>query len=130
MVSVGGNLYGVPDATRKRIVEVHTLANEVQIFGDGTLIAIHPVHDGAGSGGLRWAIARYALPVVNGARNLLGSGAAKFPSLAGWRSAIYSAPPFFGGRPRRFSVGGMGFAVVCVLWRIASGTRSACSRRR
>jgi hypothetical protein len=32
MVSVGGNLCSVPDATRKRIVEVHTLANEVQIF--------------------------------------------------------------------------------------------------
>ena len=29
MVSVGGNLYSVPDATRKRTVEVHTLANEV-----------------------------------------------------------------------------------------------------
>ena len=38
----------------------HTLANEEQIFGDGTLIAIHPVLDGAGSGGLRWAIARCA----------------------------------------------------------------------
>jgi Mu transposase, C-terminal domain/Integrase core domain len=36
MVSVGGNLYSVPDATRKRIVEMHTLANEVQIFEDGT----------------------------------------------------------------------------------------------
>jgi hypothetical protein len=45
-VSVGGNLYSVPDATRKRIVEVHTLANEVQIFEDGTLIATHPVLDG------------------------------------------------------------------------------------
>jgi hypothetical protein len=32
MVSVGGNLYSVPDATRKRVVEVHTLANEVRIF--------------------------------------------------------------------------------------------------
>ena len=30
MVSVAGNLYSVPDATRKRIVEVHTLANEAQ----------------------------------------------------------------------------------------------------
>jgi len=39
MVSVGGNLYGVPDATRKRIVEVHTLAKEVQIFAAGSLIA-------------------------------------------------------------------------------------------
>lgn len=79
MVSVGGNLYSVPDATRKRIVEVHTLA-KVQIFGDGTLIAIHPVLDGAGNGGLRWAIPRCALPVVNSARNLLRNGAAKFPA--------------------------------------------------
>ena len=42
-MSVAGNLYSVPDATRKRIVEVHTLANEVQIFEDGALIATHPV---------------------------------------------------------------------------------------
>ena len=40
--SVGGNLYSILDATRKRIVEVHTLANEVQIFEDDTLIATHP----------------------------------------------------------------------------------------
>ena len=46
MVSVGGNLYSVPDATRKRVVEVHTLADEVQIFEDGTLIAAHPVLEG------------------------------------------------------------------------------------
>jgi hypothetical protein len=46
MVSVGGNFYSVPDATRKRTVEVHTLANEVQIFEDGALIATHPVLEG------------------------------------------------------------------------------------
>ena len=46
MVSVGGNLYSVPDATRKRLVEVHTLADEVRIFEDGTLIAAHPVLEG------------------------------------------------------------------------------------
>jgi hypothetical protein len=46
MVSVGGNLYSVPDATRKRIVDVHTLANEVRIFEDGMLIAAHPVLEG------------------------------------------------------------------------------------
>ena len=39
MVSVGGNPYSVPDATRKRVVEVHTLADEVRIFEDGALIA-------------------------------------------------------------------------------------------
>ena len=46
MVSVGGNLYSVPDATRKRIVEVHTLADEVRIFEDGVLIVAHPVLEG------------------------------------------------------------------------------------
>jgi transposase len=46
MVSVGGNLYSVPDATRKRIVEVHTLADEIRIFEDGNLIAAHPVLEG------------------------------------------------------------------------------------
>jgi transposase len=46
MVSVGGNLYSVPDATRKRVVEVHTLADEVCIFEHGTLIAAHPVLEG------------------------------------------------------------------------------------
>ncbi|MGZ9071283.1 MAG: IS21 family transposase [Allosphingosinicella sp.] len=48
MVSVGGNLYSVPDATRKRVVEVHTLANEIRIFEDSTLIASHPVLEGRG----------------------------------------------------------------------------------
>ncbi len=42
MLSVGGNLYSVPDATQKRIVE----ADEVRIFDDGALIAAHPVLEG------------------------------------------------------------------------------------
>jgi transposase len=48
MVSVGGNLYSVPDATRKRVVEVHTLANEIHILEDDQLIAVHPVLEGRG----------------------------------------------------------------------------------
>jgi Mu transposase-like protein len=48
MVSVGGNLYSVPDATRKRLVEVHTLADEIRIFENGTPIAVHPVLEGRG----------------------------------------------------------------------------------
>jgi len=48
MVSVGGNLYSVPECTRRRVVEVQTLANEVQIFEDGQLIASHPVLEGRG----------------------------------------------------------------------------------
>ena len=46
MVSVGGNLYSVPDATRKRAVEVQNHPNEVRIFEGGILIAAHPVLDG------------------------------------------------------------------------------------
>ena len=46
MVSVGGNLYSVPDATRKRVVEVHSLADEIRIFEAGRLIAAHPVLEG------------------------------------------------------------------------------------
>ena len=46
LVSVGGNLYSVPDCTRKRVVEVHTLADELHILEAGRLIAVHPILDG------------------------------------------------------------------------------------
>jgi transposase len=48
MVSVGGNLYSVPDCTRRRVVEVHALANEIRILEDDKLIAVHPVLEGRG----------------------------------------------------------------------------------
>jgi len=48
MVSVDGNLYSVPDSTRRRAVEVHSTANEVRILEDGDIIAVHPVLDGRG----------------------------------------------------------------------------------
>ena len=48
MVSVAGNLYSVPDTTRRRPVEVHSTANEVRILEDGRVIAAHPVMDGRG----------------------------------------------------------------------------------
>lgn len=46
MVSIGGNAYSVPDATRRRLVEVHMLASEVRIFEEGMLIATHPLLEG------------------------------------------------------------------------------------
>src|ERR1700756_1846655 len=46
MVSVGGNLYSVPDTTRRRVFEVHVLADEVRIFEDGALIAGHAPVEG------------------------------------------------------------------------------------
>jgi hypothetical protein len=46
MVSVGGNFYSVPDATRKRVVEVHSLADEIRVFEADRLIAVHPVLEG------------------------------------------------------------------------------------
>lgn len=46
MVSVGGNQYSVPDGTRRWVVEVHTLADEIRIFEAGKLVAVHPVLEG------------------------------------------------------------------------------------
>ena len=46
MVSVDGNLYSVPDTTRRRVLEVHALADEIQIFEAGQLVARHPVLEG------------------------------------------------------------------------------------
>lgn len=46
MVSVGGNLYSVPDATRKRVVEIQNHPREIRIFEDRVLIAVHPVLEG------------------------------------------------------------------------------------
>ena len=38
MVSVGGNYYSVPDATRRRVVEVHSMADKIKIFEVDRLI--------------------------------------------------------------------------------------------
>ncbi len=46
MVSVGGNLYSVPDTARKRVLDVQNHPGEVRIFEDGVLIAAHPVLEG------------------------------------------------------------------------------------
>jgi hypothetical protein len=48
MVSVGGNLYSVPDTTRRRILDVHVLADEVRLYEDGVLVARHPPIEGRG----------------------------------------------------------------------------------
>ncbi|MBR0939530.1 IS21 family transposase [Bradyrhizobium jicamae] len=48
MVSVGGNLYSVPDTTRRRVLDVHVLANAIQIFEDGVLVATHAPLEGRG----------------------------------------------------------------------------------
>jgi transposase len=48
MVSIDGNLYSVPDGTRKRSVEVHVLAHEIRILEDGRVIAVHSVLSGRG----------------------------------------------------------------------------------
>jgi hypothetical protein len=48
MVSIGGNLYSVPNATSRRAVEVHATAGEVRILEQDRVIAVHPVLDGRG----------------------------------------------------------------------------------
>ena len=46
MVSVDGNLYSVPDGTKRRTVEVQTHTNRVNIYEGGKLIAGHAVSMG------------------------------------------------------------------------------------
>jgi len=48
MISVAGNLYSVPDGTRRRPVEVQVTAAEVRILEEGRLVAVHPVLEGRG----------------------------------------------------------------------------------
>jgi len=54
MVSVGGNLYSVPDATRKRVVEIQNHPREIRIFEDRVLIAVHPVLEWPAP--MRWSV--------------------------------------------------------------------------
>ena len=35
MVSVGGNLYSVPDTTRRRVLDVHVFADAIRISKTG-----------------------------------------------------------------------------------------------
>jgi transposase len=48
MVCVGGNLYSVPDTTRRRVLDVHVLADAIRIFEDGAPIACHAPLEGRG----------------------------------------------------------------------------------
>jgi len=41
LVSVAGNLYSVPDRTRRRVLDVHVYADEIRILEDDAVIAIH-----------------------------------------------------------------------------------------
>jgi hypothetical protein len=47
-VSVGGNLYSVPDTARRRVLEVHCFVDEVRILEDGAIIASHTPLQGRG----------------------------------------------------------------------------------
>jgi hypothetical protein len=46
MVSVAGNIYSVPDTTRRRILDIHVFADEIRIFENATLVAVHAPLEG------------------------------------------------------------------------------------
>lgn len=46
MVSVGGNLYSVPDTVRKRVLQVQHHPMEIRIYEAGELVARHPILEG------------------------------------------------------------------------------------
>ena len=45
-VSVAGHLYSVPDTTRRRVLEVHVLADQILIYEAGALVACHAPLEG------------------------------------------------------------------------------------
>ena len=47
-VSVDGNLYSVQKTTRKRMVEVHSVAHEIRVLEQGQIIAVHAMMTGRG----------------------------------------------------------------------------------
>jgi transposase len=76
MVSVGGNLYSVPDTARRRLLDVHVLADAIRIFEDGVLIAAHVPLEGRGERRLDPAHRKSALPTrrhsATGASTVVG----------------------------------------------------------
>lgn len=95
MVSVGGNLYSVPDGTARRVVEVRTLANAVHILDNNKLIASHPILDGSGrrqvTAGHRFA-SRKGQPTP-------ASGAVVTPRPLAFYDAVARRLAGHGGRP-------------------------------
>ena len=62
MVSIGGNLYSVPDTTRRRVFDVHVLADAIRIFEEGTLVASHLPLEGRGQKRLDPSHRKVAVP--------------------------------------------------------------------
>jgi transposase len=103
MVSVGGNLYSVPDTTTKRVVEVHTLADEIRIFEDGKLVACHPVLEGRNqrrvAPGHRKTVTPAHAPVTGNAIRISRAGDVVATSSRRARSSSTTRWP--GGWPRK-----------------------------
>jgi hypothetical protein len=62
MVSVDGNEYSIPDTTRRRVVEVHSLADEIRIYDAGRLVAAHTPLEGRGQRVIAEGHRRYPPP--------------------------------------------------------------------
>jgi hypothetical protein len=72
MISVDGNLYRVPDSTRRRAVEVHLLADKLRIFEENRPVASHPVLEGRGH---RRVAGRHRRPPSPDSRASVATGA-------------------------------------------------------
>jgi len=98
MVSVGGNLYSVPDTARRRVLDVHCFVDEIRILEDGTMIASHaplpgrgqsridPAHRKAHHHSRRGADAAPVL--IHGAGDVVARRSVDFYDALGWVMAI------------------------------------------
>ena len=105
MVSVDGNLYSVPDLTRKRAVEVQVLAGEVRIYEGDVLIAAHPVLEGSGRRQIAAGHRRLPPPANSETPR---SGSPAIPPAARLGDAVSKRPlEFYEAVGRRLAGGGL-----------------------
>lgn len=84
VVSIAGNYYSVPDGTRSRAVDVHALLDEIHIYENGKLIAVHPWIDGHRE---RCVADGHRRAVPPGGRRRFAAGHASILDLPGQRVA-------------------------------------------
>jgi transposase len=104
MVRVGGNLYSVPDTTRRRVLDVHVLPDEVRLYEDGILVARHLPVEGRGGARVDPAHRRPRIgghaarasddpPVIQGLGGAVARRSLEFYEAVARRMAAGSEPP-------------------------------------
>jgi hypothetical protein len=77
----------VPDTTRRRVVEIHSTADELRMLEEGHVIAVHPCDAGSGARGPGW-LERTIDDATAALTQRFGGGAIAMPNQALLVSAL------------------------------------------